>query len=81
MDHLLPSAKPYYELLRSAGILLDTSEQAAEMVALRWDKVSEWWESKKVQDARKAFCEQYARTEKHPASILKKILTQNAKRT
>ncbi len=75
LGHLLPSAKPYYELLRNAGILLDTPEQAAEMVALHWDNVSEWWDSPKVQDARKAFCGQYAKMEKTPVRTMKRLLT------
>lgn len=78
LDHLLPSAKPYYELLRSAGILADTPEQAGQLVALRWDNVSEWWLSKKVQDARKSFCEQYARTENHPIRTIKQLLRTHA---
>ena len=75
LDHLLPSAKPYYELLRGAGILVDTPEQAAQMVALHWNDVSEWWESKNVENARKGFCEQYAKTEKDPIRTLKRLLT------
>jgi putative transferase (TIGR04331 family) len=81
LDQLLPSAKPYYELLRIAGILADTPEQAAELIASHWDNVSEWWGSQKVQDARKTFCGQYAKMEKNPAKELKKLLTQNAKWT
>lgn len=81
LDRLLTCAKPYYELLRSAGILADNPEQAAENIALHWDNVSEWWGSKKVLDAREAFCGEHARTEKHPVRVLKKLLTQNAKRT
>ncbi|MDQ6991482.1 MAG: LIC12162 family protein [Mariprofundaceae bacterium] len=74
LDHLLPSAKPYYELLRSANILADTPEQAAEFVALHWDNINEWWESPKVQGARKTFCDQYARVEKKPIRTLRKLL-------
>jgi len=79
--HLLPGAKAYYELLRGAGIIADSPEQAAENIAFRWDNISEWWGSKEVQNARKAFCGQYARTEKHPVRVLKKLLINNAKRT
>jgi putative transferase (TIGR04331 family) len=75
LDHLLPSAKPYYELLRGVGILADTPEQAAEMVSLRWDNVCGWWESDKVQDARKSFCEQYAKKANRPVKTLKQLLT------
>ncbi|MCX5816450.1 MAG: LIC12162 family protein [Proteobacteria bacterium] len=79
LDHLLPSAKPYYESLKNAGILADTPEQAAEMVSLHWDNISEWWESETVQDARKTFCDQYARTEKTPVRTMKRLLTTHAK--
>jgi len=75
LDHLLPSAKPYYELLRSAGILADTPEQAAKLVALHWNSIDEWWLSNKVQDARMEFCEHFARTVKNPVRTLKHLLT------
>lgn len=79
LDHLLPSAKPYYELLRNAGILADTPEQAAEHISLHWDNVGEWWGSKKVLDARKTFCRQYARTEIDPVRSMKQLLTAHEK--
>ncbi len=75
LDHLLPSAKPYYELLRSAGILLDTPEQAAKFVSSNWNSMAEWWENPKTQHARKAFCQQYARTDKTPVFTLRRLLT------
>lgn len=78
LDHLLPSAKPYYELLREAGILCDTPEQAAKHVAQIWDHVEDWWWSEKVQDARAAFCERYARVEKHPVRKLTELFTSSA---
>jgi putative transferase (TIGR04331 family) len=78
LDHLLPDAKPYYELLRKANILADTPEQAAELIALHWDNISEWWGSQKVQDARKVFCDQYSRIEKKPVRTLKRLLTMHA---
>ena len=78
LDQLLPSAKPYYELLRNAGILANSPEHAAELVSLHWDNVSEWWGSRKAQNARKSFCEQYARTEKHPVRTMKRFLTTHA---
>jgi putative transferase (TIGR04331 family) len=77
LSHLLPSAKPYYDLLNNAGILYYSPEAAAEFVNFHWEDLSKWWESKKVQDARKIFCDQYARTSEHPAQELKDILTKN----
>jgi putative transferase (TIGR04331 family) len=81
LKHILNSAKPYYEFLRNAGILLDSPESVSEFIASNWDSVDEWWGSKEVQDARKEFCGQYARIEKHPIRALRKLLTQNVKQT
>jgi putative transferase (TIGR04331 family) len=77
LDHLLPSAKPYYELLADAGILFYSPEAAAKSIALHWDDIGGWWESNKVQDARQIFCEKYARTVPHPVRKLKEILTED----
>jgi putative transferase (TIGR04331 family) len=77
-EHLLPSAKPYYELLKEVGILSLTPEEAAERVSLYWDNVGEWWNSKKVQDARFQFCEQYARRVDNPIVTLTNLLTFHA---
>lgn len=75
LDHLLPSAKPYYELLRGAGIFADSAEHAATLVERYWDNIDEWWKSEKVQSARKLFCEQYARVEKDPVRTMRRLLT------
>lgn len=77
LSHLLPSAKPFYELLHNSGILFYSPEAAAEFIYLHWDGISKWWESDKVQDARQVFCEQYAKTTDKPAQKLKNILTAN----
>jgi putative transferase (TIGR04331 family) len=77
LSHLLPSAKPYYELLHNAGILFYSSETAAKFIDFHWDDISEWWESEKVQEARQIFCEQYARTADHQVQEMKNILTNN----
>lgn len=78
LDYLLPEARPFYELLNNAGILADSPEQAAAFVVLHWDNINAWWESQKVQVARKAFCDQYARIEKHPIRKMKRLLLKNA---
>jgi putative transferase (TIGR04331 family) len=77
LDHLLPSAKPYYELLVDAGILFFSAEATVKSITLHWDDISGWWESKKVQDARQKFCKQYSRTVAHPFRELKNILIEN----
>lgn len=76
LDHVLPIMRPYYELLRSAGILVETPEQAADFVSSRWDDIGEWWNSCKVQDTRTIFCKQFARTDKTPVRTLSRLLRQ-----
>ena len=78
LSHLLPSAKPFYELLVDAGILFFSPEATAKSIALHWDDISGWWESKKVQDVRQLFCQQYARTVAHPVRELKNLLKANS---
>ena len=80
LNHLLPEAKQHYELLRSAGIVLDSPVAAAKHAALHWDDIAEWWQSRGVQDARREFCEVYARKTERPVRALKKILATHAVR-
>ncbi|HBS51494.1 MAG TPA: hypothetical protein DEA62_00645 [Coxiellaceae bacterium] len=74
LSNIFPKAKPYYEKLRDAGIFADTPEQAAELVSLYWNDVDKWWNSKKVQDARKMFCDNYGRVVAKPLRLLKQHL-------
>jgi putative transferase (TIGR04331 family) len=77
LDHLRESAKPYYQLLIDAGIVHLTSESAAQKVNEVWNDVDGWWKQSKVQDARKRFCEQYARQSLNPIKDLKLLLSDN----
>ena len=74
-NHVSPKAKPYYELLRKAGIFVDKPRCVASLVAVRWDAIHAWWNSDEVQVPRKAFCAQYARTSSRPIRTLKALLT------
>ncbi len=76
-DHLRDSAKPYYQLLLEVGIIHLTPESAANKINLIWDDVMLWWEQKDVQQARKKFCDRYAREPIAPLRTLKNILTSN----
>lgn len=73
-DHLVPSAKPYYALLRDVGIFFDTPEKAAEAVVRYWDDIDSWWLSESVQNVRQKFCEEYARIERRPVRTLRNLL-------
>jgi putative transferase (TIGR04331 family) len=74
LDHLLPEVQPYYQLLIDAGILLDSPEHAAEHVAMVWNDVEGWWTQSIVQEARKQFCDRYAKVSQNPVRDLKKML-------
>lgn len=73
-DHLRDSAKPYYQLLVDAGIVHLTPESVAQKVNEVWDDVDAWWAQSNVQDARKQFCDRYARLSQEPVRELKQIL-------
>jgi putative transferase (TIGR04331 family) len=76
LDHILPSARPYYEGLRDAGILADTPERAAAEVESHWEDVGGWWRSEMVQEARQAFCARMCRTDRSPVRTLKRLLNE-----
>jgi len=74
LGHLLPSAKPFYEMLKSVGILADTPEDAALHISTNWDDITLWWNSYEVQNVRKVFCEKYSNLPSKPITTLKSLL-------
>jgi putative transferase (TIGR04331 family) len=66
-------AKPYFDLLKKAGVFHENPEGAAHQMVKVWDDVDAWWESDTVQSARKLFCEKYANTPKKPLKLLKTL--------
>jgi putative transferase (TIGR04331 family) len=77
LDHLRDSALPFYQLLVDVGIIHLNVESVANKVNTIWDDVDAWWYSSSVQNARKVFCERYARVSQKPVSELKSILMDN----
>ena len=71
---LRPSAEKYFDSLRSVGILHDDPIAAASAVEAVWDRVTDWWMSARVQDARLAYCERFARHNPHAIRDLKYTL-------
>lgn len=74
---LRPSARPYYECLKTAGIFHETAGSAAVKVNEIWHDVHGWWERGEVQEARKTFCDHFARMPKYPLRELKRTLLRN----
>lgn len=75
LDILSAGARPYYDLLKQAGMLVETPEQAAQAVERCWDDVPAWWNSESVQKSRVAFCDRYARMNKRPIGFMKELLS------
>jgi putative transferase (TIGR04331 family) len=60
LNGLRPEAQPYYDQLRSVGILHDAPESAASTVNAVYQDVEAWWNDSARQSARLAFCQQFA---------------------
>ena len=73
-SELNDKAIPYYDELKSAGILHETPESAAKKLTEVWDDITVWWESNSVTLARNNFCEQYSKRPKNMTNDLARAL-------
>lgn len=73
-----PSANPVFNQLRSAGIFHETPSSAAAHILQIWNDVPGWWHGKKVQDARKAFCDTYASHNPNLIQSIKNVMINEA---
>jgi len=73
-DHLENKAIPFYQKLVDAGIVHLSPKSVSDKVNEIWEDVDSWWYQRNVQEARRQFCEQYAKESKSPINELKKIL-------
>ncbi len=60
-----PAARPLVKALRAAGILWHDPEQAAEKLATIAQDPTRWWRDATVQQARRAFLQQYSRYQRN----------------
>ena len=60
-SEIQPEVEHLFELIRSVGILHDSPESAAFHLNNIWNNIDGWWHDKKVQNARKIFCENFSR--------------------
>ena len=72
LDHLENSAKPLYQKLVDSGIVHLSSKSASDKVNNVWSDVDTWWNQTDVQEARKQFCECFAKESQNPFLKLKK---------
>jgi putative transferase (TIGR04331 family) len=73
-EHLRESAKPFYQLLVDAGIVHLSPESAYKKVNEVWNDVDSWWRQPTVVNARREFCERYAKISLKPRQELKEVL-------
>ena len=65
IDKLDKKGNYFINILRLAGIFYDSAKEASNKVNEIYENVDEWWNSHKVQDARKRFCDQYSTFSDH----------------
>jgi putative transferase (TIGR04331 family) len=73
------NSMPYFDILKSAGILHDTPESAARKMALVWDNIDTWWYSNKVQSARRQFCQKFSKVSDDSLNELRNIIQKVSK--
>jgi putative transferase (TIGR04331 family) len=67
------NAKKYFLSLEKAKILFKDAKAAAKFINENYEKVDEWWSSKKVQLAVKNFTNKFARSTNNPYIFLEKL--------
>lgn len=67
LSHLNDFAKEKYQILVDAGIVFLNSSDCATKVNEVWDDVEGWWNSKRIQEARKLFCANFCEYSDTPA--------------
>jgi putative transferase (TIGR04331 family) len=72
-DELRVSAKPYFDILESAGILFYDPTLAANKINKIWENVEMWWNSQKVREALNIFCNKFSQKSKNPVKDLYKV--------
>ena len=71
------SAKPIFNKLEEVGIFHSDSDGLARHITAIWDDVGTWWQSSDVRDARKLFCDSYARSMSQPLKFLRSLLKES----
>ena len=62
IELIRPEAKSYFDMLKDAGILYGTPEEAAAKVNEIYSEPLSWWRNAKIQRARDEFCRNFALT-------------------
>ena len=76
-DHLREEVIPEYQMLVDAGIVHLSAKSVADKVNEIWSDVDKWWSERNVQDARKNFCDIYAKNCENPTKTLSSFFSKN----
>jgi putative transferase (TIGR04331 family) len=76
-EQVRPSAIPYLNKLKDAGILFDNPIDAAKKINDVWDDIDLWWNQKKTQLAIKTFCNRYSRTSNNLSNEIFNFIKKN----
>ena len=71
---LRESAKPYYEKLKHTGIFHESPESAAEHIDSVYGDVWSWWEEENINNAKREFCDQFARRSENAIDDIGKLI-------
>ena len=74
LDYLKEEVIEDYQVLIDSKIIFSDPIEAAEHINQIWEDIDSWWQSEKVQSARKHFCNKYAKVVKKPHRKLGEIL-------
>ena len=64
----------FFKLLEDVGIIFFNATKAANFINKNYDNLDKWWNSKKLQNNRKIFCENICRSRKNPSLFLAQSL-------
>jgi len=70
-------ATKVYDQLFAANVLFYSPKDAAQHISKIWSDVEGWWTTKKVQDARRNFCDHYAHKARIPALTVASVIADN----
>ena len=55
-------------------VMVDGKKSIAEKINEVWDNIDNWWYKKNIQEARRLFCDRFARKTQNPVKEIKQIL-------
>ena len=69
-DHLKEDVRADYQMLADVGIIHLSPKSAANKINDIWNDIDSWWNNSDTQNARRKFCDKFAKDCNHPAQTL-----------